>query len=152
VVMSKGRVEQIDSPKRIYETPRNEWVANFIGKANLFNGTYLGNCVVKFNDLEFKVVDQAVRKFNAKVPIKFMIRPEDIQIVKLGRGFINARVTEVIYKGLMYTVRAKWKGTIISIESIGQVNVGTQIGLKWASNVVHVMLDVMKRSPNEFTI
>ncbi|GHU30196.1 hypothetical protein FACS1894152_8490 [Bacilli bacterium] len=63
--------------------------------------------MVKFNDLEFKVVDQAVRKFNAKVQVKFMIRPEDIQIVKPGRGFINARVIEVIYKGLMYSVRAK---------------------------------------------
>ncbi|GHU47826.1 hypothetical protein FACS1894218_3120 [Bacilli bacterium] len=73
----------------------------------MFTGTYLGNCKVKFNDLEFKVADQAVRKFNPNIQVKFMIRPEDIQIVKPGRGFINVRVTEVIYKGLMYNVRAK---------------------------------------------
>lgn len=40
VVMSNGRVEQIASPQEIYHTPANAFVADFIGKANFFDGVY----------------------------------------------------------------------------------------------------------------
>ena len=38
VVMSNGRVEQMGSPQDIYHRPANAFVADFIGKANFFNG------------------------------------------------------------------------------------------------------------------
>jgi len=34
-VMNLGRIEQIDRPERIYEQPRNPFVADFIGESNL---------------------------------------------------------------------------------------------------------------------
>ncbi|MEM7525030.1 MAG: ATP-binding cassette domain-containing protein [Pseudomonadota bacterium] len=38
VVMSNGRVEQVGSPQDIYHRPKNAFVADFIGKANFFDG------------------------------------------------------------------------------------------------------------------
>ncbi|MEM8657844.1 MAG: ABC transporter ATP-binding protein [Pseudomonadota bacterium] len=38
VVMSNGRVEQLGPPQDIYHKPRNAFVADFIGRANFFNG------------------------------------------------------------------------------------------------------------------
>jgi len=38
-VMNAGRVEQVDSPAHLYETPRTSFVASFIGDANFFTGT-----------------------------------------------------------------------------------------------------------------
>jgi len=35
VVMSNGRIEQIGSPREIYERPANAFVADFIGSSNL---------------------------------------------------------------------------------------------------------------------
>lgn len=35
VVMNRGRIEQIDSPERLYQQPRTAFVADFIGSANL---------------------------------------------------------------------------------------------------------------------
>jgi putative spermidine/putrescine transport system ATP-binding protein len=35
-VMSEGRIQQVDTPFRIYERPANEFVAGFIGVSNLF--------------------------------------------------------------------------------------------------------------------
>ncbi|MHC6594562.1 ABC transporter ATP-binding protein [Arthrobacter sp. C152] len=35
VVMSQGRIEQIDRPERLYQQPRSAFVADFIGSANL---------------------------------------------------------------------------------------------------------------------
>ena len=39
VVMHNGQMHQIDSPRRVYETPANEFVAGFIGVANFISGT-----------------------------------------------------------------------------------------------------------------
>lgn len=38
-VMSRGRIEQIDSPEVIYQQPSSVFVAGFIGEMNLVNGT-----------------------------------------------------------------------------------------------------------------
>lgn len=39
MVMDKGRVQQIGSPKDIYHRPANRFVASFIGETNLLQGT-----------------------------------------------------------------------------------------------------------------
>jgi ABC-type Fe3+/spermidine/putrescine transport system ATPase subunit len=41
VVMNKGRVEQIDSPEMIYNFPKTDFVARFIGMNNIFEGRVL---------------------------------------------------------------------------------------------------------------
>ncbi len=38
VVMSQGRVEQVGTPQQIYHQPENAFVADFIGRANFFEG------------------------------------------------------------------------------------------------------------------
>jgi len=38
-VMSNGELSQVASPKEIYKTPSNEFVASFIGSTNLIKGT-----------------------------------------------------------------------------------------------------------------
>jgi len=37
-LMREGRIEQVDSPRRMYEFPATRYAANFIGCVNLFNG------------------------------------------------------------------------------------------------------------------
>ncbi len=41
VVMSEGRIEQIGTPKEVYETPQNLFTATFIGNANIFDATII---------------------------------------------------------------------------------------------------------------
>jgi iron(III) transport system ATP-binding protein len=42
VVMNQGRVEQVGSPEDIYQRPRSEFVARFIGGTNIFRGRRIG--------------------------------------------------------------------------------------------------------------
>jgi iron(III) transport system ATP-binding protein len=46
VVMNLGRVEQVGSPEDIYQRPRSEFVARFIGGTNIFHGRAIGDGVV----------------------------------------------------------------------------------------------------------
>ena len=42
-VMNKGRVEQLATPHALYETPRNRFVAGFIGAMNFIPGRAVSN-------------------------------------------------------------------------------------------------------------
>jgi iron(III) transport system ATP-binding protein len=42
VVMNRGRIEQAGSPEEIYQRPRSEFVARFIGGTNLLKGRKVG--------------------------------------------------------------------------------------------------------------
>ena len=47
VVMNRGRIEQVDGPRELYERPANEFVMTFVGHANR-----LGDSFVRPHDLE----------------------------------------------------------------------------------------------------
>lgn len=47
VVMSNGLIEQVGSPREVYESPSNEFVMTFVGQAHRFDGTF-----VRPHDLE----------------------------------------------------------------------------------------------------
>jgi len=52
VIFSKGNLEQIGSPREVYEQPANEFVSRFIGVMNVLEVT-VQNGVARLNELEF---------------------------------------------------------------------------------------------------
>src|SRR5688572_3098684 len=52
VIFSKGNLEQIGSPREVYELPANEFVARFIGVMNVLECQVRGG-VARLNELEF---------------------------------------------------------------------------------------------------
>ena len=42
VVMNNGRVEQVDTPEVLYAKPKTKFVADFIGDANVLQGSVIG--------------------------------------------------------------------------------------------------------------
>ena len=52
VIFSRGNLEQIGTPREVYEQPANEFVARFIGVMNVLE-LDVGNGVARLNELEF---------------------------------------------------------------------------------------------------
>ncbi len=82
-VMNEGRIEQLDEPSKIYGFPKNRFVADFIGKCNMFEATVLeapaGGLRLQARGLGTLVAPPAegVRTGQAGV---FAIRPEQVHI------------------------------------------------------------------------
>src|SRR6058998_1787409 len=57
VIFSKGNLEQIGTPREIYEEPNNEFVARFIGVLNVLELTVKGG-VARVAELEFPALDR----------------------------------------------------------------------------------------------
>lgn len=107
VVMQEGVIEQIGTPREVYEEPQSLQVAEFIGEANIFQAKIIQ---ATEKQLEVEVEGQHYtlknrRGYNSNQNISVIIRPEDLQVwgqaeVTDTTGMFPARVEQVIYKGV----------------------------------------------------
>ncbi|MGB6605170.1 MAG: ABC transporter ATP-binding protein [Steroidobacteraceae bacterium] len=115
-VMDRGRVAQVGTPSEIYEFPASRFVADFVGTANLFEGTVRASegglitvhCAETGCDL---LVDDA-GSFTPGQRIWVALRPEKIRIgkqpVTAGRtNQLRGTVWELGYLGNRSTYRIK---------------------------------------------
>ncbi len=104
-VMNEGRVVQIGTPRQIYEQPKNQFVADFVGTTNFIGGTVTavddgaGRCTVSSALGEIKAhAGEGISK-NATVIVS--VRPEDVELSEapltagdgdnVCRGTVNAK-------------------------------------------------------------
>ena len=77
-VLNQGRIEQLDTPFEIYNKPRNEFVATFLGAANVLLGR-MREGRVAVGALRLKVPESAPA-FHERQPVKLVFRPEDVAL------------------------------------------------------------------------
>ncbi len=76
VVMSNGRVEQFGPPQDIYHKPQNAFVADFIGRANFFDGTLTGGKILSGGI----ALEAGPLNFTENAPLRIAIRPEKVSL------------------------------------------------------------------------
>jgi spermidine/putrescine transport system ATP-binding protein len=94
-VMRQGRLIQYGTPKEVYEQPRTRFVAEFLGAANLIQGSGLG-----------KGIETEIGFFHLNGDPKWgtgsvAIRPERIRIGanRPEKNGVKAQIREAIYRG-----------------------------------------------------
>ena len=106
VVMHEGSIEQIGTPRQVYEKPQNLTVATFIGEVNIFDSEILAidgkNITVDIQGK--KRVIKSAREFAVGDKAHILVRPEDIRVwdhseVEDTSDMFPGVVEEVIYKG-----------------------------------------------------
>ena len=136
VVMNNGRIQQIGDPKRIYDEPKNAFVADFIGESNIIPGIMLEDDLVKFCDYEFQCVDEG---FAPNEPVDVVIRPEDIMIVGEDVGMLTGVVESVIFKGVHYEMMVRSESVLWKVHSTTMQPVGTRVGMTIVPFNIHIM-------------
>jgi sulfate/thiosulfate transport system ATP-binding protein len=77
-IMNNGHIEQIGTPHEIYNYPGNEFVATFLGAANVLLGQWHENRVM-LGALRLKATPDAP-VLSERQPVKVVFRPEDVVI------------------------------------------------------------------------
>lgn len=104
VVMNAGYIQQVDSPKEIYENPANKFVANFIGLTNFVECDVISKDTVLLRDgTGSHKVRTAIPPGIGKRAI-LSVRPEHIEIAAQD-GDIKGVVTRTVYLGNMIDYR-----------------------------------------------
>ena len=148
VVMSNGQIQQVGTPTDIYNEPKNEFVADFIGESNILCGTMLHDCLVKIADTQLVCVDKG---FSANEQVDVVIRPEDIEVsADMDKVQFTGRITSSIFKGVHYEMLAETaSGYELLIQNYIHYDVGQTVGLSVAPDNIHIMKK--KCTHNEYT-
>jgi spermidine/putrescine transport system ATP-binding protein len=114
-VMDAGRIDQLGSPREIYERPATRFVAGFIGTSNLLDGTVqsISGDVALLGYGEGERVLVPVRGgVRVGDELEVSVRPEKIDLSQqapdgTGTSVLTGLVTAVVYHGTStnYTVR-----------------------------------------------
>ena len=98
-VMNGGRIEQAGSPEEIYDRPRSEFVARFIGNSNVLKGQGLDAHTVEFSGVPLKVNGVA----GAGAATSLSIRQHEISVVSAkpqdAANVVPAKVVRQIFLG-----------------------------------------------------
>ncbi|MET0256932.1 MAG: ABC transporter ATP-binding protein [Luteibacter sp.] len=109
VCMSEGRVEQIGSPRCLYERPRTRFVAGFVGKSNLLPTTLVREAMPAFLER---------RPPGADATFELCLRPEDLQVSADPRG--EGVVESLTFLGNLIHARVAWRGRSLLAELPGR--------------------------------
>lgn len=104
VIMNGGRIEQIGTPREIYENPRTAFVATFVSKCNLVKGRWVkdkfivhgSNITYTANRIDDYFIENGL----------FPVRPDQWQLAREGAG-ITGIIRNKQYSGreVHYTVQ-----------------------------------------------
>lgn len=138
-VMNAGRIEQLGTPRELYETPRTEFVARFVGDSNLFRGRPAHGNAIRLADGS---VIRSVTSLSGTGSVTAMVRPEklDIHAGETRPGGNNAVVGRLLYtvflgETIEYRVLAGDEEMIVrkpNHGSIASLSPGAPVTLTWA--------------------
>ncbi len=136
VVMDKGKIQQVGTPKDIYNEPKNAFVADFIGESNILDGIMLKDLCVEFSGHTFNCLD---RGFEENENVDVVVRPEDVDIVSPEDGMLKGNVTSVAFLGVHYEIIVDIGGFKWMIQTTDECKVGDNVGLSILPDAIHIM-------------
>ncbi|WP_417811284.1 ABC transporter ATP-binding protein [Thalassospira alkalitolerans] len=148
-VMSSGHVQQIGTPREIYETPINRFVADFIGETNLLNVT-----VQSVSDSTAQIILPSGHPFSCPAATvnsdgtgHLSVRPERIELCPAGGGDLDVKVESQVYLGTdiqLHTRVADGEKMIVRLQNAQSTilpEIDTVVGLKIEAGAARLLAD-----------
>jgi putative spermidine/putrescine transport system ATP-binding protein len=136
VVMQKGAIAQIGTPREIYFTPKNRFVAEFIGAANIVESAIENGHLVLPGGRQ--PIDGNANMATAVA----MIRPETIRVVEAGSASLSGIIDSVSFIGdRQRLVVSGASNNLLTVDAPNaiQAKAGEQIGLSISPDAVRLL-------------
>ena len=139
-IMNQGVIEQMDTPASIFNGPRTDFIAHFVGFENFFDLTRQSGALTAENGAVLRVdADRAGEKFRA------CIRPEDVSIAPAGASLENAVAGEVLVttflgRNVQYNVRTPIGEFAVKTDQSNVYSIGSRVTLGLSANKI-ILID-----------
>lgn len=135
-IMNHGVIEQMDTPSAIYNHPKTEFIARFVGFENFLNLKKDGENYLAEDGTRIQVTEK-----KGGEQFKACIRPEDIQIVPEGESAVNPLSGEIVVSTFLgkrhqYNVRTAIGELEVSTDQECVYGVGDQVTLSLTPNKI----------------
>jgi len=149
VILNKGDIMQVGTPKEVYDFPDNIFVAQFIGSPsmNVFNakiedgGLVIGDNIIKIPEAKKRML---IEQGYDNKPIKFGIRPEDVREEavfvesEIATPFeVEVNVSELLGSEVMIYSTLNNQEFISKINARNNLNPGEKIKFAFDMNKCH---------------
>jgi iron(III) transport system ATP-binding protein len=139
IVMSNARIAQVGEPRELYEAPRDRFVADFIGDANLVEaelGAHRGRrAPVRLGGLAIELEHRGT----APGPVRVAIRPESILLKRDPNSGLRGVVRKAAYLGthMEYTVEAPIGQLFVVDRDVSRpIAAGTEVAIGFSDHGV----------------
>jgi putative spermidine/putrescine transport system ATP-binding protein len=136
VVMRKGSIAQIGTPREIYFTPKNRFVAEFIGAANIVEAA------IENGHLVLPGGRQPVAGAADMAVAVAMIRPETIRVTEAGSAPLSGVIDSVSFIGdrqRLVVSGASDRLLTVDAPNTVQASAGDRVGLSIAPDAVRLL-------------
>ena len=144
-LMRDGRLEQVGSPREMYDRPRTRYVADFIGETNLIEGTVVeeraGRVSLRIADRVVRVpaYDREAEPRREGERVSLSVRPESMSLAAgsaapTDENVLPGTVTGIVYAGsaLRVHLRLADGSAIVAHQSDGvRFSVGDAASVRW---------------------
>jgi spermidine/putrescine ABC transporter ATP-binding subunit len=140
-VLNLGALQQVGTPRELYEKPATAFVAGFVGESNFWPAIATSDAAANEQftvELEGGEIAQAcaaspLRKGSA---IRIAVRPERIRLDTPPSGGLSGTLEETIYAGSVTTVRLRTKGPLLRArltagDALMELKPGTPLSIGW---------------------
>ena len=110
VVIDEGELMQYATPHELYVSPKNTFVAGFIGEMN-----FISDCMgrdpdsIFFGQYILKTTSGRAVNYQGR-PVIVAIRPEDIRVIRdtsVADNILKTKVERIEFRGSLYTIRLR---------------------------------------------
>ena len=151
-VLHQGMVEQIGTPREVYEQPRTRFVTDFVGDSNI-----LPVCVIDVDQRYarltldgFKIVAPRRDQVSPGQQLSLVIRPEHIlmgaDVERRDLNHVQGRVTKQLYQGslIRYELQVGQLSVVAETQNTLEQDVfplGAEVNLAWHPSSCSMLLD-----------
>ncbi len=120
VVMNVGVIEQIGTPFEIYNFPKTQFVANFVGALNTADAEVLDptNGILNVNGVQFKSAQDLKTKKKGDA-VKFSVRPERFSFASEIKkdNVLDCTIENITFLGAVVRIQVKIGGTNFNMDT-----------------------------------
>jgi spermidine/putrescine transport system ATP-binding protein len=140
VLMRQGRIEQVGTPRDLYDRPASRYVADFIGETNLLPGTVIecagGVATLRMGDVTLRGVSDAALAPGSEAWLT--VRPEAIDLsdgaAPAGHNAVTGTVADAVYAGSalrIYVTLPGGRRLVANVPSGTVATHGATVTLAW---------------------
>ena len=144
IIMNKGKIAQMGTPREIYYQPKNEFVADFIGEVNFLTGsvTSIDSKAIHVDVGGVDITAESFEKVSKGDSCKIVLRPESITLA--DQGVLPCTVTLSTFMGSYQYYQVDINGMMIKITEYNPKNhklyeAGDKAYLNFESHNLHIL-------------
>jgi len=147
-VMAEGKVEQLGTPREVYEHPQTAFVADFLGVSNLMRARATGSDTVEVGGVPLRAADRD--GVPATGVVRLTIRPERVRIGPpggTGENCVRATIERFVYLGSTTQVFVVLPGgdrvqaLVANSGEVDEYDVGAEVTAQLPADALRVLAD-----------